>query len=63
AAYRLMVEQLQCEPPEIAFVDDRADNVAAAEACGLHGVQHAGDAKATRTRLFDLAGGRRQRKI
>ncbi|HET7560429.1 MAG TPA: HAD family phosphatase [Limnochordia bacterium] len=64
AAYRLMVEQLGCEPPEIAFVDDRADNVAAAAACGLHGVRHTGDVQATRTRLFALAGGPPQgRKI
>jgi len=42
AIYRHSLEGLGLEPPEAVFVDDRADNVEAAEQLGLHGVIFAG---------------------
>jgi putative hydrolase of the HAD superfamily len=42
AIYCHSLEGLGLEPPEAVFVDDRADNVEAAEQLGLHGVIFAG---------------------
>ncbi len=43
AIYRLAIERLQVEPGATLFVDDRAENVAAAEAVGLQGLCFTGD--------------------
>ena len=42
AIYRHSLEGLGLEPPEAVFVDDRADNVEAAERLGLQGVAFTG---------------------
>ena len=39
AIYRLLEQRAQAAPQELFFIDDRADNVAAARACGWHGHQ------------------------
>jgi putative hydrolase of the HAD superfamily len=38
AIYRLILERLQEDPAEVVFIDDRAENVAAAQAVGMHGI-------------------------
>jgi putative hydrolase of the HAD superfamily len=43
AIYRLTLRRLGVEPPEALFVDDRAPNVAAAEAIGLRGFRFTGE--------------------
>ena len=40
--FKLAVDVLQRNPAEIAFVDDRAGNVQAANAAGMHGIQYQG---------------------
>jgi len=40
--YRHCLERLGVEPEEALFVDDRAENVAAARALGMHAVQYTG---------------------
>lgn len=40
AAYRAVLDRLQRPPGETVFVDDRADNVAAAAALGIHTVHY-----------------------
>jgi putative hydrolase of the HAD superfamily len=42
--YRLALQRLQVEAAATLFVDDRAENVAGAEAAGLRGLQFTGDA-------------------
>ncbi len=34
--YRILLDQLELEPEEVVFIDDRPENVAAAAALGLH---------------------------
>lgn len=43
AIYRLTLGRLDVQPAEALFVDDRAPNVAGAEAVGLQGLQFTGD--------------------
>lgn len=40
--YQLALDILQCEPDEVAFVDDRANNVEAAAALGIHAIRYQG---------------------
>lgn len=44
AIYRYICEAYDLEPSECLFVDDRAENVSAAEALGIHGYLFDGDA-------------------
>jgi putative hydrolase of the HAD superfamily len=46
--YRLALDVLQCEPSEVAFIDDRAGNVEAATALGIHAIQYQGSAQLAR---------------
>ena len=48
--YRLCLERLDVEPAQALFVDDRADNVAAAAALGMRTVYFAGDDSVTALR-------------
>lgn len=43
--FKLALNVLQKDPQSIAFVDDRAGNVAAANAAGMHGIQYKGVAQ------------------
>jgi len=43
--YRMALDVLQCDPDETVFIDDRAENVAAAAAVGIRAVQYEGSAK------------------
>ena len=43
--FELAIDVLQRDPAEIAFVDDRAGNVQAANAAGMHGIQYKGSAQ------------------
>jgi putative hydrolase of the HAD superfamily len=55
AIYILTAEALKTEPERILFVDDREDNIAAADKLGMHGVQytsHAAFVHAMRARGF-----------
>lgn len=38
--YRLALDVLQREPDEVAFIDDREKNVAAANETGIHGIEY-----------------------
>jgi len=40
--YQLALDVLQCEPDEVAFVDDRANNVEAAASLGIHAIRYQG---------------------
>jgi putative hydrolase of the HAD superfamily len=42
--FQLAIDVLKRDPAEIAFVDDRAGNVAAANAAGMHAIQYKGAA-------------------
>ena len=46
--YKLALDVLQCEPEEVAFIDDRAANVEAAAKLGIHAIQYQGVAKLDR---------------
>lgn len=56
--FQLAIDVLQRDPAEIAFVDDRAGNVQAANASGMHGIQYTGSAqlKSELEKLGVLAG-------
>jgi len=54
AIYRHVVETLGLAPGEIAFIDDIAENVEAAQKAGLHGIHHTGDVEATRRSVLAL---------
>jgi putative hydrolase of the HAD superfamily len=54
-AYRAVLQRLGVAPREALFTDDLAENVAGAEAAGLHGHVHAG-ADALRARIAALGG-------
>ena len=43
--YRIALDVLQCESEETAFIDDRAENVAAAAKLGIHAIQYKGSAQ------------------
>jgi len=45
AIFKLALDVLQRDPKEIAFVDDRAGNVQAANAAGMHGIRYEGSEK------------------
>jgi epoxide hydrolase-like predicted phosphatase len=47
AIYALAAERLALPPSKIVFVDDLGPNVAGARACGMIGIQHRGDGRAT----------------
>jgi putative hydrolase of the HAD superfamily len=40
--YKLALDVLQCEPDEVAFIDDRAGNVDAAATLGIHAIRYQG---------------------
>lgn len=43
--YQVALDVLQRDPEETAFIDDRAENVAAAASLGIHAIQYRGSAK------------------
>jgi putative hydrolase of the HAD superfamily len=43
--YRLALEVLQCEPGEVIFIDDRAENAAAAAGLGINAIHYEGSAQ------------------
>jgi putative hydrolase of the HAD superfamily len=43
--YRLALEVLQCEPGEVIFIDDRAENAAAAASQGINAIHYEGPAQ------------------
>ncbi|MBE1533544.1 HAD family hydrolase [Actinomadura algeriensis] len=51
--YRTLLERLEAGPDDVVFVDDREENVRAAEAAGIRGVLFR-DAGGVRTELSDL---------
>jgi FMN phosphatase YigB (HAD superfamily) len=51
--YRHLLDRLGAEPAEVAFLDDRAENVAGAAAIGIRAVHFTGAADA-RERLIEL---------
>ncbi len=53
AIYHLALARFGLRPDQAVFVDDNADNVAGAEAVGMHAVLFS-DAAAFRARLVDL---------
>ena len=50
--YRIALDVLQRDPDEVVFIDDRAENVAAAAEAGIHAFRYEGSAKLA----GDLAG-------
>lgn len=40
--YQVAMDVLQRQPDEVAFIDDRAENVAAAASLGIHGIPYTG---------------------
>lgn len=56
AIYRLALERLAVDAGEALFVDDRAENVAAAEVVGLQGLRFTGDASLAELRARARVG-------
>lgn len=56
AYYRGSLAKFGLEARACVFVDDLAENVAAAEALGIRGVHHRGDVAAVRQQLLELLG-------
>lgn len=52
--YRLALERFGAKGDECVFIDDLAENVAAAEQVGIHGAQFDGNVDALRTKLREL---------
>ncbi|MBV8632627.1 MAG: HAD family phosphatase [Silvibacterium sp.] len=46
--YRLALDVLQCDPDEVAFIDDRAPNVEAARSLGIHAIKYEAPAQLER---------------
>ena len=42
--YQVALDVLQSDPEEVVFIDDRAENVAAAASLGIHAIQYEGSA-------------------
>lgn len=42
--YQVALDVLQRDPEEVVFIDDRAENVAAAASLGIHGIRYTGSA-------------------
>lgn len=57
AIYRYLCATYGIDPADAVFIDDRADNVAAAEQVGMRGFVFDGDAERLRTRLDALLSG------
>lgn len=51
--YQTLLRKFDLKPEECVFLDDRADNIAAAEDAGIHGIQFTGY-EAARTKLEEL---------
>jgi putative hydrolase of the HAD superfamily len=47
--YQVALDVLQRDPEEVVFVDDRAENVAAAASLGIHAIRYEGSAKLAET--------------
>lgn len=56
AAYRWALDRLETPPEQVAFIDDRRENIDAALRLGIMGVLFRGDVQEVRERLFALAG-------
>jgi putative hydrolase of the HAD superfamily len=54
--YRLAADRIGLAPPDCVFIDDLEHNVRAAEALGMAGVVHRGDADETLPRVAELLG-------
>ena len=52
--YRYLCDTYGLEPSDVLFVDDRADNVEAAEKIGIHGYVFDGDTARLRTHLDEI---------
>lgn len=56
AVFLAMLERLGLPPAAVAFIDDVPEYVEAARRLGIQGIQHEGDAQATRNRVLSLVG-------
>lgn len=45
--YQIALDVLQRDPEEVVFIDDRAENAAAASSLGIHGIRYQGSAHLT----------------
>ena len=58
--YQVALDVLQREPERVVFIDDRAENVAAATSLGIHGIRYEGSATTGRTNWCGLGFCRRR---
>ena len=56
--YALLCAELGVEPAQLVFLDDKAPNVAAARALGIHGVLHVSAAESIATVSALILAGR-----
>jgi putative hydrolase of the HAD superfamily len=55
--YQVALDVLQCDPGETVFIDDRAENVAAAASLGIEAIEYEGSAKlAARLSALGVSG-------